>query len=271
MKKILYLSIFLLSVLMISCKPDPIDNGDDDTNNNDTIHEEPLVKKYLTKQLLNDDPERIILSIDWNEDCSQIKNVKYGTGNKDYVNYDFTYYESDSIVVTLSIVPYDGYFSYPIWSLYYDKMVIHLKNGNIDQIYGYGNGKLLDVEEYVYNEEGKLIERIYWNDLQRVAKDTFEWDGDNVTEAFMINGNYKYEEFTEYIHPHYTLPFYLSNEVAFEVQKPLFTPLWKNIYKNYGIIEVDGDGYLSKHIISIDEGTDSVQAYYSYYYTTPNE
>ena len=83
---------------MIRCKPDPIDNGDDDTNNTDTIQEKPLVRKYLTKQLLNDDPEKIILSIDWNEDCSQIINVKHGTGNGDYVNYDFTYYRNDSRV-----------------------------------------------------------------------------------------------------------------------------------------------------------------------------
>lgn len=256
---------------MISCKPDPIDNGDDDTNNTDTIQEEPLVRKYLTKQLLNDDPEKIILSIDWNEDCSQIINVKHGTGNGDYVNYDFTYYRNDSIVVTLSIVPYDGFYSYPIWCLYYDKMTIYLKDNKIDKIYGYGEGRLLDIEEYVYNEEGKLIERMYWNDVQRVAKDTFEWDGDNVVKAYMINGTYEYKEFTKYIHPHYTLPFYLSNEVAFEVQKPLFTPLWKNIPKDYERIEVDNDGYLSRHIISIDEETDSVKGYYSYYYTIPSK
>ena len=48
--------------MMTACKPDPINNEGDD--NNDTIQEEePIVKKYLVKQLLNDDPEKIMLSL----------------------------------------------------------------------------------------------------------------------------------------------------------------------------------------------------------------
>ena len=258
MKKTLFPLILLLSVLMIACKPDPIGGGEDD--NNDTLPETPLVRKYLTKQLLNDDPEKVILSIDWNEDCSQIKNVKYGTGNGDYVNYDFTYYNEDSIVVALSIVPYDGFFSYPIWELFYDKMTIHLTDNGIKKIYGYGYGELLNIEEYVYNDDGKLVKRINSNGF---AQDTFEWDGDNVIKW----GNRIYEEFSDYIHPHYTLPFYLSSEIAFEIRDPLLTPFWKNIPQNeaYGV-EIDEDGYPSKRVIYKDK-----EIYHSFYYTTPNK
>ncbi len=262
MKKILYLSIFLLSILMISCKPDPIDNGDDDTNNTDTIQEEPLVRKYLTKQLLNDDPEKIMLSIDWNEDCSQIKNVKYSMGYGSTANYKFTYYDYDSIKVDISMLD-----ELPNWTPYYDVMMIHLnKERNIDKIYCYVDNVLQDIEKYAYNENGKLQERIYWNDEH---KDKFEWTGDNVTKAVINENEYSYE-LIDFIHPHYTIPFYMSDQIFETGGRPLFTPLWKNMIKDYCDYEIDENNYIVKKMYK-DNATDTVRLFYSYYYTTPNE
>ena len=61
MKKIFLLPLLLLSILMTNCKPDPTSGEDGDNFGNDTLPETPLVRKYLTKELLNDDPEKIYL------------------------------------------------------------------------------------------------------------------------------------------------------------------------------------------------------------------
>ena len=61
MKKIFLVPLLLLSILMITCKPEPTPDEDDDNSSNDTLQETPLVRKYLTKELLNDDPEKIYL------------------------------------------------------------------------------------------------------------------------------------------------------------------------------------------------------------------
>ena len=80
MKKILFTLILLLSVLMIACKPDPIGGGEDD--NNDTLPETPLVRKYLVRECRTtgfglDNPSFII---DWNDDFTRIKHITTDSG-----------------------------------------------------------------------------------------------------------------------------------------------------------------------------------------------
>ena len=136
--------------------------------------DEPIVKKYLVKQLLNDDPERIMLAIDWNDDFTKILHVKYGLGYGSVLDYDFTYYGEDSIRVSMSLPPD----SYPLWEFWYDILMIHLSENKIDSICCYANGELRDVEHYNYNEEGRLIEREYFGGVY----DSFVWEGDDVVE-----------------------------------------------------------------------------------------
>jgi hypothetical protein len=252
----------LLALALATCKPDPEPEPNNGGQNNDTT--ETVVKKYLVKELLNDDPEKIRLAIDWNEDCTQILHVKYGLGYGSIVDYDFKYYGNDSIRVIPSLPPD----SYPIWCFWYDSIMMHLHNKKVDSICCYANGELNDVEHYFYNSNGKLVKRSYF---ENSTTDVFKWEGDNVTEyetmgysAVMI------DSFTNYIHPHFTLPFYLSNEVAYEIRRPLFDPLWKNQHvlprcKEY---EIDEDSFITKMTFY---NYDSTQTYtYNYYYKTPN-
>lgn len=258
MKKYL-ISTCILALLLTAChKPEP----SIDPNGNETA--DTLVKKYLVKQLLNDDPERIMLAIDWNDDFTKILNVKYGPGYGSVVDYDFTHYEEDSILVTMSLQPY----SYPIYALLYDSIMIHIKEKKIDSICCYANGVLSDIEYYSYDEDGKLIERKFFGG----AKDFFVWEGDDVVECQMF-GMYRpisIDSFVNYIHPHYTLPYYLVDEVFAEGKGTVFTPIWKHqpVWSNYNGYLADEDGYITK-LIHVDT-SDSLERCISYYYKTPN-
>lgn len=250
--------ICLLALVLTAChKPEPeMPNGGETNDSTETV-----VKKYLVKQLLNDDPERIMLDIEWNDDCTQINHVKYGLGYGSILDYDFTYYNNDSIIITISMPPY----SYPLWELWCNSMVIHLNQNKIDSICCYSEDDLRYVEYYYYDDEERLIERKYLNG----ASDLFAWEGDNVVECCMMGRDYTFDTLTDYIHPHYTLPFYLSNEVAFEIRKPLFMPLWKNqpLETYYNCFEADDDGYITK--MYHDNPSDSLEKCITYYYTIP--
>lgn len=253
-----FLGLIILALTITACKPD-IEPGAEPNGGemNDTTETE--VKKYLVKQLLNDDPERIMLAIEWNDDCSKILHVKHGTGYGSCIEYDFSYYDDDSIRVELTLPA--G--SYPIWEVWYDCMIIHLKENKIDSICCYKEGSLKDIEHYYYNEEGKLAERKYFGD----ATDFFKWENDDVVEYSILgHSTVVFKTFTSYIHPHYTLPFYLSNEAAFEVRRPLFGPFWKHqpIQSNYNVYEADEDGYITK--MTHKGYADSLNYYVSYYY-----
>ena len=100
----------MLALALAACKPEPEPTPNNGGQNNDTT--ETVVKKYLVKELLNDDPEKIRLAIDWNDDCTQILHAKYGTGNGYTVDYDFKYYGNDSIRIIISLLPD----SYPLWN-----------------------------------------------------------------------------------------------------------------------------------------------------------
>lgn len=249
MKK-LFILFCTMALIMTACrKPEPGIIPEND---------EPVVKKYLVKQLLNDDPEKPMLAIEWNDDCTKILHVKYGLGYGSLVDYDFTYFGEDSIRLSMSL-PTN---SYPLWQLWFDTLMIHLTDNNIDSISCYANGELRRVEHYLYSDEGKLIERKYGGEF-----DTFEWVGDDVIKCKMygMSSPITIDTFTKYIYPQYTLPFYLSSEVAFEIRRPLFTPLWKHqpLWNNYDGYEADEDGYLTKM-------TQDSTLWITYYYTTPN-
>ena len=112
-----FLLICIVVLVMTACrKPEPGFLPDND----ETV--DTIVKKYLVKQLLNDDPERIMLGIDWNDDFTKILHVKYGLGSGPYIDYDFLYYDYDSIQVTWSVSD-----SVSFWSFWYNRIVIHLK------------------------------------------------------------------------------------------------------------------------------------------------
>lgn len=248
-------SVFLFCVLALAftaCrKPEPgiVPNND-----------EPVVKKYLVKQLLNDEPERIMLAIDWSDDFTKILHVKYGLGSGSILDYGFTHFGNDSIRVSLSMPQ----FSYPMWCFWYDTLMIHLNENKIDSICCYANGELSDVEHYYYNEAGKLIERRYNGDY---LSDTFEWVGEDVVEFkyYGMNNIFAIDSFTDCIYPQYTLPFYLASEVAFEIRQPLFSPFWKHqpVWKDNVTYEADEDGYLTKMVYD-------TSYWITYYYATPD-
>ncbi|MBR4391525.1 MAG: hypothetical protein IKT08_05425 [Bacteroidales bacterium] len=251
------LFLCLIALAFVACKPEPVPTPDDNGQTNETV-----VKKYLVKELLNNDPEKIRLAIDWNEDCTQILHVKYGLGYGSIVDYDFKYYGNDSI----RVIPSLPQFSYPIWCLFYDSIMMHLHDEIVDSICCYANGELNDVEHYFYNDAGRLIKRSYFSDA---SADVFRWEGDNVVEYNMMDyGTVTIDSFTSFLHPHSTLPYYLSNEVAYEVRQPLFDPLWEfqPVRPNCDEYEIDDDGYITKMTF---HNYDSTQTYtYNYYYIT---
>ena len=213
-----------------------------------------VVKKYLVKQLLNDDPESVMLEIEWNDDYTKIMHVKHGLGYGDILDYDFKYYSEDSIRVLLSMPPA----SYPLWSFWYDSVMIHLFDEKIDSICCYDNGNLRHIEHYRYDESGRIVERTYLFG----TKDTFVWNDDNVTQACIFGNEHEYYTFTNYYHPHCNIPYYLSNFVELEIPKPLFTPLWKSMPVSESFdYEADDDNYVVKAKSKI---TDS---FYTYYYS----
>lgn len=253
---VIYL-IAALALLLIGCKPE---NNEDSSNDGEDIPTVTVPKKYLTQILRNDDPEKIILSIDWNEDCSRINHVKSGNGNGHCVDYDFEYYNSDSIVIRMSL---PSTFSYPSWQLYYDSVMVHLREDKIDSICCFESGLLRDIEHYIYDKEGRLIERSYLG-----IKDTFEWENENVVNAVCMLRHYSYTQFTDYYDPQCNLPFYLSNFVSHEDFRPLFFPMWKNQPEHLILdFEADEDNYVIKAFPETTSGQYSY--YYTYYYTTP--
>ena len=63
----------------------------------------------------------------------------------------------------------------------------------------------------------------------------------------MFLKEYEYKQFTNFYHPHYNLPFYLSNYISSEVPAPLLKPLWKYEPFDEAVdYEVDEDNYVSK-------------------------
>ena len=232
MRKILYLSIFLLSILMISCKPDPIDNGDDDTNNTDTIQEEPLVRKYLVREYWTDRDKPIFI-IDWNDDFTRIEHLITDSGTMYQVNYHFQYYDEDSIriYITLPEVNQGMYM--------YTNYTCHMNDGRISKIDMYYNEKYKDTRDYKYDDKNRLIE---------AGGTSFVWDNNNVTKICYSDDTINYYKTGNYIHPYYTLPYLLPSCSYFTTFGTYITkPLWRNFweYPEQYHYKFDIDGYVT--------------------------
>ena len=254
-----FLIICMIALAITACRKPELGGLPDSGETADTI-----VKKSLVRQLLNDDPERVMLGIDWNDDFTKILHVKYGLGSGPCIDYDFLYFDTDSIQITWSVSD-----SVSFWSFWYNRIVIHLTDERIDSICCYVGNEMKDVEHYFYNDENKLIKRTYYNDA---ANDCFSWIGNDVVKYKILEDNTTVvlDSFTNYIHPHYTLPFYLSTEVAYEIRQPLFNPLWEHqpihpLYKEY---EADENGYITKMVHK--NSTDSLESCITFYYRTAN-
>lgn len=258
MKKILYLSIFLLSVLMISCKPDPIDNGDDDTNNTDTIHEEPLVKKYLVREYRygGDNP---VFIIDWNEDFTKIEHITTDSGTYNQLEYDFDYYGEDSMKVSV----------YEPGCISWRNDVYRFKDGKITQIDTYDDNVLKRTEYRTYNIDNKLVSNI---DSVHNCGTLFEWDGDNVCKTIRYPDGHTtiYDDFGEHIHPYYTQPYWMrgyAGDAGYSYGY-ITKPFWKNFgtCSERGCYEYDSDGYVTCSYHITEEGEHVPHARYEYDY-----
>ena len=255
MKKILYLSIFLLSVLMISCKPDPIDKGDDDTNNTDTIHEEPLVRKYLVREYY-DDRDKPILIIDWNDDFTRIEHLITDSGGMYQVNYHFQYYDEDSIKVYITLPEVNqGFYAYTNY-------ICHLNDGRISKIDMYFNEKYKDTRHYKYDDNDRLIE---------AGAACFIWEDDNVIKKYSLynSDTINYAKRGGHIHPYYTLPYLLPTCSYFSSFATFITqPLWKNMEEctDRGCYEYDSDGYVTYTYHITEEGEHQTFRCYEYDY-----
>lgn len=222
---------------------------------------EPMVKKYLVEeyQFKND---RLCLTIDWNEDFSQIKRISYSDVGSDFFRsvYDFTYYAQDSIVVKASIPEgADGW-------LIYDRYTCHLRDdGKIDSITYYSNNEYMWGQKYKYDNQGRLISVGDYH--------YFIWEGENAIEVRLNSSTPSYyDKFGKGIHPHYNFPYLLratsSNSMSFMTQ-----PLWKNEYIHDGddyklIYEYDEDNYVVS-VYRVDS-TGNVRLTNGYRYETAN-
>ncbi len=221
---------------------------------------EPMVKKYLVEQYL-EDPNRVTHKIEWNEDYSQIKRISYSiVGSIAYfIDYDFTYYAQDSIVVKPSIP--EG----SIQWLMYDSYTCHLfDDGKIDSISLYRQNKYCGSWQYEYDNQGRLI---------AARDDYFIWEGENVIEGtFQTSDPVFYDKFGEGIHPHYTIPYLLPGVGSYDMSY-ITEPMWKNEYIHDGddyklIYEYDEDNYVVS-VYRVDS-TGNVRLTNGYRYETAN-
>lgn len=258
--KRLFIFSSLLVLFFMACKP-----------KDDTIKPEPqpIVKKYLTKQLFNGDTNTVALSIDWNEDFSQIKHItnRLPIGYDGWqVDYDFTYYGVDSIRILLSR-PGPVINQTPAFSIFFNKLILHLRANKIQTIDCYADDSLWFTEEYSYNTKGQLTTRTSYFDT---GGESYEWKDGNVFYAETLAGSpiFYYDSLTSYIYPHYNFPFVLSAQ-QFVNYKFLLYPVCKYAPKKSGVsYEADKDGYVIKEIFGTP---DSTRFYYTYHYAQPKK
>ena len=256
MKKILYLSIFLLSILMISCKPDPIDNGDDDTNNTDTIHEEPLVRKYLVREYRYGGDKPVFI-IDWNEDFTKIEHITTDSGTYNQLEYDFDYYGEDSMKVSV----------YEPGHISPTNYVCYLEDRRITRINFYHREEYQYSVYRTYDKNGKIMsESNNTNNLES----RFVWQDDNLYMRYIHpNGDtIIYDNFGEHIHPYYTQPHWLpgyAGDAGYSYGY-ITKPFWKNFgtCSERGCYEYDADGYVTYSYHITEEGEHVPHARYEY-------
>ena len=195
---------------------------------------EPMVKKYLVEeyQFKND---RLCLTIDWNEDYSQIKRISYTpTGTIYYqIDYDFTYYGDDSIYIEMS-TPAGP--SFGGW-MFFTNYTCYLQNGKIDSVAFYIENEFTRGSKYKYDSQGRLIS---------AGDDYFVWDGENAIEGTLRYQQFNYNNFGNGINPYYTFPYLLeSGNYSYDY---MTIPLWKNeiIYEDGSFeYEYDEDNYVT--------------------------
>ena len=248
--------MILLSILMTTCKPDPINNGDDD--NNDTIQEKPFVRKYLVREYRygGDKPTFII---DWNDDFTRIEHITTDSGTYNQVEYDFDYYGEDSMKVSVYEPGHTSKTNY----------ICHLENNKIIKIdFHYRDEYQYSVYKS-YDNTGKIIcESNNTNNLES----RFVWQNDNLYMRYIHpNGDtIVYDNFGEHIHPYYTQPHWLrgySGSGGYG-QEYITQPFWKNFAtcSERGCYEYDSDGYVTYSYHITEEGTQVPHARYEYAY-----
>ena len=266
MKKTLFLlPIFLLSFLMMTCKPDPIGGEDDNNTNNDTIPEEPIVRKYLVRECRStgfglDNP---VFIIDWNDDFTKIEHITTDSGTYNQLEYDFDYYAEDSIKVSVYIPGHTSKTNY----------ICHLEDGKITRIDFYYNSIYQKTQYRTYNTYGKLMSNI---DSVNSCGTIFEWEGDNLIKTYLYNdGNIEYtgniyENFSEHIHPYYTQPHFLPGYGSYAGYSLgyITKPFWKNHWEctEKACYEYDTDGYVTSVFHINEDGSNTLYAKYEYDY-----
>ena len=257
MKKIFLVPLLLLSILMITCKPEPTPDEDDDNSSNDTLQETPLVRKYLVREYRygSDKPTFII---DWNDDFTRIEHITTDSGTYNQVEYDFDYYAEDSMKVSVYIPNHTSKTNY----------ICHMKDGKITQIDFYYKNEYEHSVYRSYDEKGKIIsESNNTNNLES----RFIWQDDNLHMIIHHNSDTSvYNNFGEHIHPYYTQPHWLrgySGSGGYG-QTYITKPFWKNFgtCSERGCYEYDSDGYVTYSYHITEEGTHVPHARYEYDY-----
>lgn len=257
MKKILLLSIILLSVMMTACKPDPINNEGDD-NNNTIQEEEPIVKKYLVREYIIDKNKPIFI-IDWNDDFTRIEHITTDSGTYNQVEYDFYYYAEDSIKVSVYSPGHTSKTNY----------ICRMKDGKIAQIDFYYKDEYKHSVYREYDEKGRiLIESNNTNNLEK----RFIWHDENLymTYVYPQGDTTVYGDFGEHIHPYYTQPHWLrgySGSGGYG-QEYITQPFWKNFgtCSERGCYEHDEDGYVTYSYHITENGDCQPFRHYEYDY-----
>ena len=263
MKKIFLVPLLLLSILMITCKPEPMPGEDDDNSSNDTLQETPLVRKYLVRECRAtgfgfDNPSFII---DWNDDFTRIEHITTDSGTYNQVEYDFDYYAEDSMKVSVYIPNHTSKTNY----------ICHMKDGKITKMDFYYCDTYEKTIHRTYNDDGKLISSI---DSVHNCGTIFEWDGDNVVRTYSYpngeNAGTTYNNFGKHIHPYYTQPHWLPGYGSYAgfSYGYITQPFWKNFgtCSERGCYEYDSDGYVTYSYHITEEGTHVPHARYEYDY-----
>ena len=259
MKKTTLLLSFVLSLIIVSCKPEPEPEPNGGGQGTDTT--ETMVKKYLVREYYADFPEESLKEIEWNDDHSRITHITTYKNNPYQLDFSFEYFGSDSMRVVLS-KPADS------WAilLYSSYTCIFDESGRIDHVDFYVNSEYQSTQVFLYDAQGRLVGLS--DEQQQVIGPRFVWEGDNVCGIYNSNGEllYDYYGFTEQYHPYSTLPYLLFSGDGYH-SLILTEPLWKNWYtKNSegGRYEYDEDGYVTYTYFVTPEGEINSRICYDY-------
>lgn len=266
MKKVLSI-ICLLALAMIACQKqeqETAQSGTNTNNDNHVVHSANTfdipVKKYLEKEFYGDDSIHPVRVIEWNEDFTRIMHITTQQNTCWQVDYDFEYYENDSMRVIFS-KPDDAHTMvlFTNYTCHFDE------EGRISSIDYYYNSNYQSSAKYNYDESGRLISV---EDEEHNTGLRYIWEGDNVCEVRSIPSDelqYSFGCFTEHFHPDCTLPYLLEDGNAYAFWH-LTQPLWKNWYNETPDMhyEYDEDGYVTCSYRITEEGERTAITHYEY-------